>query len=191
MVNALVEAGMDAARLNFSHGTHEEHAERARLVREAQEHAGRPLALIADLQGPKLRIGELPGPVELAVGDEVLISGEGSAGPGDLPVAPPVISEMLRPGHEVLIAPARSLRGDDATAEAGSQPVLVCGMIGPHRGQRPVFRGRAALTEKNRAFAFRPLVGVDFFAFLRPLRNASAARELHPAGSAASHAQDR
>ena len=62
MLDRLVDAGMDAARLNFSHGTHEEHGERARLVREAQERAGRPLALIADLQGPKLRIGDLDGP---------------------------------------------------------------------------------------------------------------------------------
>src|SRR6266536_1992385 len=70
-VRALVESGMDAARLNLSHGSREEHAERARLVREVQETIGRPLALIADLQGPKLRIGELPGPLTLARGDEI------------------------------------------------------------------------------------------------------------------------
>ena len=51
-VRALVESGMDAARLNLSHGSREEHAERARLVRDVQETIGRPLALIADLQGP-------------------------------------------------------------------------------------------------------------------------------------------
>ena len=49
MLDRLVGAGMDAARLNFSHGTHAEHGERARLVRDAQERAGHPLALIADL----------------------------------------------------------------------------------------------------------------------------------------------
>ena len=54
---ALAEAGMDAARLNFSHGTHEEHAERTRLVREVADELGRPIAIIADLQGPKLRVG--------------------------------------------------------------------------------------------------------------------------------------
>jgi pyruvate kinase len=48
-IDQLVAAGMDAARLNFSHGSHAEHAERAQLVRDAQERAGRPLALIADL----------------------------------------------------------------------------------------------------------------------------------------------
>ena len=52
-VRELVEAGMDAARLNLSHGTHEDHAARAKLVREVQEEIGRPLALIGDLQGPK------------------------------------------------------------------------------------------------------------------------------------------
>src|SRR5438876_6801594 len=62
-LHALVAAGVDAARLNLSHGTHAEHAERARVVREVESEAGRPVALIADLQGPKLRIGELAEPV--------------------------------------------------------------------------------------------------------------------------------
>ncbi len=58
---AIAEAGMDAARLNFSHGTHEEHADRIELVREVSSEVGRPIAIIADLQGPKVRIGELRG----------------------------------------------------------------------------------------------------------------------------------
>jgi pyruvate kinase len=193
MVNALVEAGMDAARLNFSHGTHEEHAERARLVREAQENAGRPLALIADLQGPKLRIGELPGPVELAAGDEVLISGEGGAGPGDLPVAPPVITEMLRPGHEVLIDDGLvRLRVDDVDGGGRVRStVLVGGMVGPHKGVNvpgvplPV----PSLTEKDRRdLTFALELGVDFVAlsFVRSANDVRELRELlHAAGSAA------
>ena len=75
-VRGLVEAGMDAARLNLSHGSRDEHAERARLVREAEGGLGRPLALIADLQGPKLRIGELPGPVTLTSGEDVVVVGK-------------------------------------------------------------------------------------------------------------------
>src|SRR6185503_20027217 len=88
-VRALVESGMDAARLNLSHGTREEHAERARLVR--------------DLQGPKLRIGNLPDPVRLARGDEVVVTGDENSRNGELPVLPAVIGEVLQPGHEVLI----------------------------------------------------------------------------------------
>jgi pyruvate kinase len=68
----LVEAGMDVARLNYSHGTLEEHAETAERVREAAGRAGRPVAILQDLPGPKLRIGVLAdGVAELHVGDTV------------------------------------------------------------------------------------------------------------------------
>src|SRR5687768_634635 len=79
MLFRLIEAGMDAARLNFSHGTHEDHAKSAARVRDVQASLSRPLALIADLQGPKLRIGDLVAPVELEVGEKVCVAGEESA----------------------------------------------------------------------------------------------------------------
>ena len=61
-VERLAWAGMDAARLNFSHGEHDDHLARLQAVRRAQEVIGRPLAVIADLQGPKIRIGALAEP---------------------------------------------------------------------------------------------------------------------------------
>jgi pyruvate kinase len=68
----MVEAGMDVARLNFSHGTADEHAETARLVREAAGRAGRQVAILQDLPGPKLRIGPLvDGIAELKPGDNL------------------------------------------------------------------------------------------------------------------------
>ena len=68
----MVEAGMDVARLNFSHGTHEEHAEVARRVREAAGRAGRPVAILQDLPGPKIRIGAVKDDtMPLRVGDVV------------------------------------------------------------------------------------------------------------------------
>ena len=68
----MIDAGMDVARLNFSHGTAEEHAETANLVREAANRAGRSVAILQDLPGPKLRIGKLVGDIaELKPGDEV------------------------------------------------------------------------------------------------------------------------
>ena len=80
----MVEAGMDVARLNFSHGSHEQHARTAEMVREAAGRAGRPVALLQDLPGPKLRIGPLAeDTAELTVGDRVVFScGDGDA-PGD------------------------------------------------------------------------------------------------------------
>lgn len=67
MIERLIEAGMDVARLNFSHGTHEEHAARIAVLREAAMKHQKPIAIIADLQGPKIRTGPLAGktPVEL------------------------------------------------------------------------------------------------------------------------------
>src|SRR5882762_7214856 len=103
-VRELVEAGMDAARLNLSHGTHEDHAARAKLVRDVQEEVGRPLALIGDLQGPKFRVGGLDQPLDLIQGSEVTVVTAGDAARnGELPVAPAAIGEVLQPGHEVLI----------------------------------------------------------------------------------------
>src|SRR4029078_1003249 len=68
----MVEAGMDVARLNFSHGSAEEHAETAQRVRDAANRAGRSVAILQDLPGPKLRIGELTdGIAELKPGDVV------------------------------------------------------------------------------------------------------------------------
>src|SRR3954470_20944061 len=74
-ITALVEAGMDVARLNFSHGRHEDHATAYRLVREASNKVGRAVAVLADLQGPKIRLGTFAaGPVTWATGSRVCIT---------------------------------------------------------------------------------------------------------------------
>ena len=99
LVAALIESGMDGARLNLSHGTHEDHARSAELVREAEREAGRPIALIGDLQGPKLRVGDIDGGVELADGDSVVIAGEDVAQGDDLPVSPAVLGSVLQAGQ--------------------------------------------------------------------------------------------
>ena len=78
-LRALIEAGVDAVRFNLSHGSHAEHSARAWLVREIASEVGRPVALIADLQGPKLRIGELAEPVVLHSGDNVTVAAEEAA----------------------------------------------------------------------------------------------------------------
>lgn len=134
-VSALVGAGMNAARLNLSHGSRDEHAERARLVREVERSSGRPLALIADLQGPKLRIGELAGPVTLTRGEEVVVVGEESSRNGELPVQPSVIGEVLQPGHEVLIDDGLiRLRVERVQAGRAQCAVVAGGIVHAHKG---------------------------------------------------------
>ena len=76
-IRRLVQAGMDVARMNFSHGSHEEHAERVETVREAAQAEGRVVTILQDLQGPKIRVGEMKdGSVMLEEGDEVVITTE-------------------------------------------------------------------------------------------------------------------
>ena len=134
-LRSLIVAGVDAVRLNLSHGTHEQHAERAWLVREIAAEIGRPIALIADLQGPKLRIGELAEPVVLHKGQEVTVCAEGSATDGELPVAPAVIGDVLEPGHDVLIDDGLvRLRVNEVSGGRARCAVLVGGAVGSHKG---------------------------------------------------------
>jgi pyruvate kinase len=107
----MVEAGMDVARLNFSHGTHEQHAETAQLVREAAGRAGRPVALLQDLPGPKMRIGELrEGKVVLSPGDTVTFVSNGNgdaAGAGDascMSVSWAGMATSMEPGEVLYLA---------------------------------------------------------------------------------------
>lgn len=75
MITKLVQAGMDVARMNFSHGSHEEHLERIKLVRKVSKDLNKPLAILMDLQGPKIRIGTFSnGPVTVNRGDEYTIT---------------------------------------------------------------------------------------------------------------------
>jgi pyruvate kinase len=83
---ALIRAGLDVARLNCSHGTREDLRRRARCVREAADRSGRPIALLFDLQGPKIRLDEIR-PRMVTVGEEVVFASSRRAGPDDMAVA--------------------------------------------------------------------------------------------------------
>ncbi|MBD0317050.1 MAG: pyruvate kinase [Thermoleophilia bacterium] len=193
VLDRLVDAGMDAARLNFSHGSHDEHAERAELVRASQRRAGRPLALIADLQGPKLRIGKSATPRELREGEEVTVVREGDGGAnGGLPVSPSVLSEVLRPGDDVLIDDGLvRLRVTGVNGGRVVATVLAGGRVAANKGVNvpgvplPV----PSVTEKDVAdLEFALGLGVDYVAlsFVRSANDVRQLRELlHDAASPA------
>jgi pyruvate kinase len=180
LVTGLAKAGMDGARLNFSHGTHEEHAENARLVRAAQEEVGRPIALIADLQGPKLRIGELDEPMSLRAGDKVVVTGD-AASDGELPVRPSVVGQVLQPGHDVLIDDGLvRLRVEAVERGAARCAVVVGGTVSAHKGVNvpgvpvPI----PSITRKDAEdLEFALGLGVDFVA-LSFVRSAADVRDL-------------
>ena len=134
-IGALVDAGMDVARLNMSHGTAEEHAVLAGRVREAEADRGRPVALVVDLQGPKLRVGELDEPVQLERGGSVVIAGEDGARDGELPISPAVLGSVLQPGNDVLIDDGHvRLRVEAVERGRARCTVLVGGTVGANKG---------------------------------------------------------
>src|SRR3954447_24315575 len=104
----MAAAGMDVARLNFSHADHEVHAETAELVRAAGERADRPVAILQDLPGPKLRIGALrDGTVELKVGDHVTFECALDSPPGDerrMSVSWPGLVDAIGPDEVLYLA---------------------------------------------------------------------------------------
>src|SRR5207247_4381026 len=180
-VRALVDAGMDAARMNLSHGTHDVHRQTAATVRAVQNEVGRPLALIADLQGPKLRIGELAAPRVLVKDEEVTVVGETQALDGELPVAPAVIGDVLKPGHDVLIDDGLvRLRVAEVEHGRARCEVVVGGRITSHKGVNlpgvplPI----PSLTRKDTLdLAFALELGVDFVA-LSFVRSPADVRDL-------------
>ena len=101
----LLASGMDCARLNFSHGTLEEHAEVISLLRELSQTLGRPLAIMQDLGGIKLRLGRIEGAVRINLGDEVWLVPENTSDQSELlPFPQPSVLAQLRPGNLVYIS---------------------------------------------------------------------------------------
>jgi pyruvate kinase len=108
-IRALIDAGVDALRLNFSHGTAESHGVVARRIREAAAEAGRPAAILQDLGGPKIRVGRIdPSPVVLAEGDTLVIEhGDFAGGPGRVSCNADAFFAVVAPGHRVLVDDGR------------------------------------------------------------------------------------
>src|SRR5512146_2687771 len=83
VLEKLILAGMNVARLNFSHGTHEQHAERIARIRAVSEKLGCCVGVLQDLQGPKIRVGELSEPMQLSEGEKVTLYVTGTPAPGN------------------------------------------------------------------------------------------------------------
>ena len=102
-IHALAELGVDVVRLNFAHGTHDVHGQVIQWVREAARAVGKPLAVLADLAGPKIRIGDLPEPVQLGDGATVVIAPEEIAAGAELPTTYAMLADDVQSGNRVLL----------------------------------------------------------------------------------------
>jgi len=166
---ALGAAGMDIARLNFSHGTKADHRESMRRLASAGRKLGRPFGILQDLQGPKIRVGDLPKMgVFLKEGSEAIFSTAAFVRPGDIPVTLHSLHHDVKPGEHVLfddgLLEVRVKRIDGPRIHT---EVITGGILLPHKGLN--LPGTSlhipALSKKDRDDAiFGASMGVDFIA---------------------------
>src|SRR5438270_10847643 len=184
----LVKAGLDVARLNFSHGTQADHARRCNSIRDAARTMDRSVAVMQDLQGPKIRVGSLVGggPVQLKQGQELVISTHSQTGTAErIGCTYEHLAQDVRPGDRILLDDGRirlTVRGSSdgevtARVEEG-------GPLGEHKGINlpGVAVSAPAVTDKDRsdmAFGLQDLA-VDYVAlsFVRSADEVRAAHEL-------------
>jgi pyruvate kinase len=189
-IEQLAWAGMDAARLNFSHGDQEMHRETLASVRRAQALIGRPLAVIADLQGPKIRIGRIGEPRSVNPGDTLVLTAPGEGAPGDLDVTFAGIADTVAPGREVLINDGM-VRTRVASVEGARviTRVEVGGLISSGKGVNlpGTYLPIPSLTEKDESdLEFALGIGADYIAlsFVRTAADVGHLRErIDAAGS--------
>jgi pyruvate kinase len=187
----MVAAGMDAVRLNFSHGDHDGHRAMIERVRAVAAARGRPLPILQDLQGPRIRVGEPDGgALELVRDAEVVVrAGATPLAPDELPITYDRLAAELEPGGTILIDDGLiRLTVLEAAPDAPDGPRLRCrvvtgGRVGRHKGVNlPGARLSApALSDKDRAdVALGVALGVDLVAlsFVRCAQDVVELREL-------------
>ncbi|WPB57348.1 pyruvate kinase [Xylophilus sp. GOD-11R] len=170
-IRALFDAGADVFRLNFSHGRHEDHRRRLEIVRGIEAEVGRPIGVLLDLQGPKLRIGSFAdGAVALVEGQPFKLDLDATA-PGSIDrvaLPHPEIFAALETGTELLLDDGRlRLRVERFGGDFAETVVLVGGTLSDRKGVNVpgVVLPLSALTDKDRAdLAFGLSLGVDWVA---------------------------
>ena len=156
-IEALFKAGVDVFRLNFSHGEHADHQARLRLIRDIEREHGRPIGVLLDLQGPKLRIGVFAdGPIQLTAGQHFELDLQRDI-PGDanrVALPHPEIFAALKPGSDLLLDDGRiRLRVTRCDETSASTEVITGGPLSNRKGVNvpDVMLPLSALTEKDRA----------------------------------------
>jgi pyruvate kinase len=185
-IRALFDAGVDVFRLNFSHGTHADHHSRFVEIRQVEADTGRPIGILADMQGPKLRVGNFAhGQAELVAGARFRFDLDPS--PGNATRAPlphPEVFGAVAPGTELLLDDGKlRLKITDCGADFADTEILVGGMLSDHKGVNVpnVVLPISAITEKDRAdLSFALEHGADWIAlsFVQRPEDVAEARKL-------------
>ncbi|MDX1690495.1 MAG: pyruvate kinase [Acidimicrobiia bacterium] len=184
-IGRMVGAGMDVARLNFSHGTYDTHRQWAGWVREAAAEHGRAVAILQDIQGPRIRVGTFPGgSVDLTAGERVSLADGNGQGDEHLVYVQHLAAADLSPGDRVLLADGLiSLQVVEREGDRVSAVVREGGSLGDHKGAAfpGVHLGLPAITEKDREdLQFGQEIGVDIVAasFVESGSDITAVREI-------------
>lgn len=168
VIRQLFDAGVAMFRLNFSHGSHQEHLQRRDTIRAIEQATGRPIGILMDIQGPKLRLGEFKQKtVRLNDGDHYRLDLDPT--PGDQQRAPmphPEVFAALKPGSELMINDGRvKLKVLACDHQHALTEVLVCGAISSHKGVNVpgVILPISVLTAKDRGdLEYGMTLGVDW-----------------------------
>ena len=170
MIRALFDAGADVFRFNFSHGSYEDHQARYDIVRAIERETGRPIAVLADLQGPKLRIGRLAdGPIRLTNGETLRLDVDPTPGTRDrVPLPHPEVFAALKPGVQLLIDDGKMrFEVEESSEYSTTVRVEVGGPLSERKGVSVVgaVLPLSAITDKDRAdLAFALQMGADWIA---------------------------
>src|SRR5438105_8409485 len=191
MIRSLFLAGVDTFRLNFSHGTHEQHRERLTQIREVEREVGRPIGVLADMQGPKLRVGTFAaGSVMLNAGSSFRL--DLTDKPGDVTRAylpHPEIFAALKPGANLLLDDGKlRLQVKKSGRDFAETEVVVGGVLSERKGVNvpDVVLPLSALTPKDRRDLELALeLGVEWLAlsFVQRPEDLDEARELVRGGA--------
>jgi len=182
-IRELIAAGMDVARLNFSHGSHEDHARMAEILRAESARADKPVAILQDLCGPKIRTSSIV-PPELAVGQHVDLVSRAPGDPHTIGVEYDGLHEDVRAGDRILLGDGQvELRVDGIEADRVRARVEHGGALRARMGVNlPSDRVRVrAITDKDRDdLAFGLELGVDYVAlsFVRSAKDVEELREM-------------
>jgi pyruvate kinase len=169
VLESLIKAGMNVARLNFSHGTHEQHAARVATIRKVAEKLDMPVGILQDLQGPKIRVGRLTTSLQLSVNEDVCLYATQDTPPETdkqlLPVDFRELFDSVQTGDRLLLDDGRlALQVLSAEGRVVFAKVLVGGGLSSHKGiNLPGVKLRiAGFTEKDKTdLAFGIQQGVD------------------------------
>ena len=194
MIRKLISAGVDIFRLNMSHGDHATHAATHAIIRAAATESERPVGILVDLCGPKIRVGEFAdGSIELGSGTEVTVTTrECVGGPGLIPSSYPALIDDLECGDRVLLDDGKlELRVESKSGEEARCRVIQGGILKNRKGMNlPGVKVSApSLTEKDRADAHFALeLGIDYLAlsFVRRPKDVHDLREIVMASSQSS-----